>query len=196
MRARFAASVLVVALVGFGTAGCAFITPQATTNIVETSDGVNATIGQVHVRNATLISEDGTLASMLVSFVNSGDDSQKLTVQYEDGATGERASQQVTVPGESAITSFGADGGEQILLNNVSKPGSLFPVYFQYGDVEGKQVLVPVLNTSLPEYDGLAPTPTPTMTLLQSPPPTLVETPHDGQAPSTGEPTPTETPAG
>jgi hypothetical protein len=182
----------VVALVGVGTAGCAFITPQETKNIVETSDGVNATVGDVHVRNATLISDDGTLASMLVSFVNVGDDSQKLTVQYEDGATGERVSQQVTIPGESVITSFGGDGGEQILLNNVSKPGSIFPVYFQAGDAEGKQVLVPVLNTSLPEYDGLAPTPTPTPTSTptQTPPP-LVDTPVE-----TATPTPTETPAG
>ncbi|WP_382303874.1 hypothetical protein [Herbiconiux sp. UC225_62] len=190
MRARFAASVLVVALVTFGTAGCAFITPQATKNIVETSDGVNGTVGDVHVRNATLISEDGSLASMLVSFVNVGDKSQKLTVQYEDGETGERVSEQVTVPGEGVITSFGGDDGEQILLNNVSKPGSLFPVYFQYGDVEGKQLLVPVLNTSLPEYSGLAPTPTPTPTVTptQTPPP-LVDTPVE-------TPAPTETPAG
>jgi hypothetical protein len=180
----------VVALVTFGTAGCAFITPQATKNIVETSDGVNATVGQVEVRNATLISEDGTLASMLVSFVNSGDASQKVTVQYEDGATGERVSEQITLAGAGAITSFGAEDGEQILLSNVTKPGSLFPVYFQYGDVEGKQVLVPVLNTSLPEYSNLAPTPTPTPTATptQTPPP-LVDTPVETPAPS-------DTPAG
>ena len=188
MRARFAASVLAVALVTFGTAGCAFITPQATTKIVEASDGVNADLGAISVRNATLISEDGSLASLLVSFVNSGSDTQQLLVQYEDGVTGERVNQKVSVAGAGTITSFGAEGAEQILLTNVSKPGSLFPVYFQYGDTEGKQVQVPVLNTSLPEYTGLAPTPTPTPTPAVTVP-TPIETPPG--TPATPEPEPT-----
>lgn len=167
MRARFAASVLVLGLVGFGTAGCAFITPQATTEIVETSDGVNADIGSVAIRNATLISEDGELASLLVSFVNTGEGAQQLLVQYEDEITGKRVNQKVFI--DEGTTSFGAKGTEQILLKNVTAPGSLFPVYFQYGDEPGKQIMVPVLNTSLPEYDGLAPTPTPTATLFPAP---------------------------
>ncbi|GAA2240057.1 hypothetical protein N1031_13015 [Herbiconiux moechotypicola] len=169
MRARFAASVLVLALVGAGTAGCAFITPQATTKEVEASDGVNADLGAVAVRNATLITEDGALASLLVSFVNTSDTTQDVTVQYEDGSTGERVSQSVPVEGNGDITSFGATGAEQILLENVSAPGSLFPVYFQYGDEEGKLVSVPVLTTSLPEYADLAPTPTPTVVVTPEP---------------------------
>jgi hypothetical protein len=178
---------MVVALVGFGTAGCAFITPQATTKIVEASDGVNENLGAVAVRNATLISNDeGTLASLLVSFVNTGDSTEQLLVQYEDGATGERVNQKVSVEGDGAITSFGAEGGEQILLENVSVPGSLFPVYFQYGDEEGKQVLVPVLNTSLPEYDGLAPTPTPTPTVVVTPEP-VITTPAPASTPEPAE---------
>jgi hypothetical protein len=190
VRARFAASVLVVALVTFGTAGCAFITPQATTKEVEASDGVNANLGSVMVRNATIISEDGALGSMLVSFVNTGDTAQQVLVQYEDGKTGERVNQRVSVEGSGAITSFGAKGGEQILLSNVSKPGSLFPVYFQYGSEEGKQVMVPVLNTSLPEYSELAPTPTPTAI----PVPTVTAVPVPTPA-ATPEPEPTTTPA-
>jgi hypothetical protein len=152
--------------VAFGTAGCAFITPQATTEIVETSDGVNANIGDIAVRNATLISEDGSAASLLVSFVNNSVSTKQVSVQYEDGATGERVTEKVFVDGNGAITSFGGGEGDQIVLNNVSAPGSLFPLYFQYTGAEGKQVMVPVLNTSLPEYTGLAPTakpePTPT----------------------------------
>jgi hypothetical protein len=176
------------ALVVFGTAGCAFITPQATTEIVETSDGVNADIGEIAVRNATLISQDGTLASLLVSFVNESVSTKQVLLQYEDGETGERVTEKVFVDGNGAITSFGGTDSEQILLNNVSAPGSLFPIYFQYGSEEGKQVMVPVLNTSLPEYADLAPTPAPTATPRQTPPP-LVDTPVE-------TPAPTETPAG
>lgn len=178
MRARFAASVLTAALVVVGTAGCAFITPQVTAEIKQATDGVNATVGQIDVRNATLISESGELASLLVSFVNNSDETQSVTIQYEDEATGERVSQEVDVEGDGVITSFGGSDSDQILLENVSVPGSLFPVYFQYGDAEGTQLMVPVLNTSLPEYEGLAPTPTPTPTpTLSVPTPTVTPTP-------------------
>jgi hypothetical protein len=176
---------MVLALVGLGTAGCAFITPQATTKIVEASDGVNGTLGDVAVRNATLISEDGELASLLVSFVNRSDSPIDLTIQYENGESGERVDQSVTLVADGAISSFGAEGGEQIQLESVSAPGSLFPVYFQYGDVEGVQLMVPVLTTSLPEYSGLAPTPIPTVVVTPEP---VVVTPA-------AEPTPEPTPA-
>ncbi|MCS5732707.1 hypothetical protein [Herbiconiux daphne] len=172
MRARLAASVLVGALVAFGTAGCAFITPQATTEIVETSDGVNADLGDVSVRNATLISEDGATASLLVSFVNRSVSTKQVLVQYEDASSGERVTEKVFVDGNGAITSFGGADSEQIVLTNVSQPGSLFPLYFQYGGEEGKQVMVPVLNTSLPEYSDLAPTPVPSATPFATPTPT------------------------
>jgi hypothetical protein len=183
VRARFAASVLTAALVVTGTAGCAFITPQVTGEIKQVTDGVNTTIGDVDVRNATLISDTGELASLLVSFVNNTDQPQSVTVQYENGSTGERVSQEVELEGDAdnvgTITSFGSSDSEQILLENVTEPGSLFPVYFQYGDTEGEQLMVPVLNTSLPEYDGLAPTATPTPTpTVALPTPTVVPTPE------------------
>jgi hypothetical protein len=186
VRARFAASVLTAALVITGTAGCAFITPQVTGEIKQVTDGVNGTAGDVDVRNATLISDTGELASLLVSFVNNTPDAQTVTVQYEDGATGERVSQEVSVDGggdegdgQGVITSFGGADSEQILLENVTEPGGLFPVYFQSGDSEGLQLMVPVLNTSLPEYEGLAPTATPTPTpTVGLPTPTVVPTPE------------------
>jgi hypothetical protein len=179
VRARFAASVLVGALVAFGSAGCAFITPQVTGEIKQVTNGVDATLGDVAVRNATLISENGELASLVVGFVNTSDKEQTLTVQYEDGASGERVSQEVDLEGDGIITTFGGPDSDQILLNNVSEPGSLFPVYFQYGDAEGQELMVPVLNTSLPEYDGLAPTATPTPTPTVSlPTPTVTATPE------------------
>jgi hypothetical protein len=194
VRARFAASALMGALLVFGTAGCAFVTPQATLMEVEASDGVNGQTGDVAVRNAIVISEDGTLGSLLVSFVNTGDSAVRVTVQYEDGESGERVTQTVSVQGGGAITSFGASDRDDILLSNTTKPGSLFPIYFQAGDAEGEQMLVPVLNTSLPEYSGLAPTPTPTVTATPTPeatPAPLVETPADG----TEAPTETTAPA-
>jgi hypothetical protein len=89
VRARLGAALAMAALLVVGTAGCAFITPQATTKEVETANGVNGRVGTVDIRNATLISDDGEDASLLVTFNNSATESRALTLQYEgdDGKT-------------------------------------------------------------------------------------------------------------
>ena len=91
-------------------------------------------------------------------------------------------------------TSFGADGETQIVLRGIeATAGSLFPVYFQYGDAEGKQLLVPILTTEFAEYTGLAPTPLPTVTPTPTPTPVSSTTPAPTDVSET--PTPEATPA-
>lgn len=187
MRARLGAALAMAALIGIGTAGCAFITPQATTKTVEVANGVNGKVGTVDIRNATLISDDGENASLLVTFSNSAKESRALTLQYE--SEGVKTDLTVRVAG-NGNTSFGADSDSQVVLRGIdAKAGSLFPVYFQYGDAEGKQLLLPVLTTDFEEYKGLAPSPLPTVT----PTPTPSKTPQPTLGEST--PTPEATPA-
>lgn len=189
MRARLGAALAMAALLVVGTAGCAFITPQATTKEVETANGVNGRVGTVDIRNATLISDDGEDASLLVTFNNSATESRALTLQYE----GDAGKTEFTIPvAGNGNTSFGADGETQIVLRGIeATAGSLFPVYFQYGDAEGKQLLVPILTTEFAEYTGLAPTPLPTVT------PTPTSTPSETPVPTdvSETPTPEATPA-
>jgi hypothetical protein len=188
VRARLGAALAMAALLGLGTAGCAFITPQATTKEVEAANGVNGRVGTVDIRNATLISDDGETASLLVTFSNSARESRALTLQYEvDGAKTETT---VPVAGDGN-TSFGADDETQIVLHGIdAAAGSLFPIFFQYGTAEGKQLLVPVLTTDFAEYTDLAPTPMPTVT----PTPTRSAAPDATTAPE-ATPAPDATPA-
>ncbi|WP_374947178.1 hypothetical protein [Agreia sp.] len=189
MRARLGAALAMSALLGLGTAGCAFITPQATTKEVETANGVNGRVGTVDIRNATLVSDDGEDASLIVTFSNSARESRALVLQYE--RDGEKAESTVPVAG-NGNTSFGADGETQIVLRGIdATAGSLFPVYFQYGDAEGKQLLLPILTTEFAEYTGLAPTPLPTFTATPTPVPST--TPQPGDVVET--PAPEATPA-
>lgn len=186
MRARLGAALAMAALLVVGTAGCAFITPQATTKIVEAANGVNGKVGTVDIRNATLISDDGENASLLVTFSNSARESRALTLQYE--ADGTKSEMTIPVAG-NGNTSFGADAESQVVLRGIdAKAGSLFPIYFQYGDAEGKQLLVPILTTEFEEYTGLAPTPLPTVT--PTPVPSTTPPPADGEATPTPEATP------
>ena len=151
-----AAAALGAALVLAGLTGCTFMTPQATTEHYEPSDGINATVGELEVRNALLLSADGTSASLLVSIQNPTKYGVQVNVQYED-ADNAKVDDTIYINAGS-VGSFGGADSARILLSGVdAKPGTLFPVYFQYEDVSGKQLWVPVLDGSLSEYADLVP---------------------------------------
>lgn len=144
------ASALVV-----GTAGCTFLTPQATLNQYDPSDGVSANLGDLQLRNVLAIAnEDGSAASLLFSVTNRGGP-HALKIQF-DGDDGKTTTSQV-IDGNSTTTFGNTVDEPQIVLANSGVPaGGLLPVYFQYGTVEGKLVLVPVLDAT-GIYSELAP---------------------------------------
>ena len=162
MRARIAASVVLAAGILLGTSACGFFAPQATSIQYNASDGVSGDVGEIHVRNAMLFSTDGELANLIVSVVNPTDTLKQVLVQYES-STGQ-VSQDIPVEANTTVT-FGTDGAPSVVLENMdSQPGSLFPVFFQYGEETGIELLVPVLTGSQEAYDGLLPTLAPTET--------------------------------
>jgi len=128
--------------------GCGFIAPQATTEHYDASDGTSATVGSVKVLNAILLSEDGETGNLIASVANTGNDRVTVTLQYE--GDGQKVDKKVSVAGNT-VKSIGTD--EQFLLTGIgAELGSLFPVFVQYDDETGKQMLVPVLDGTLPEY--------------------------------------------
>jgi hypothetical protein len=168
VRARAAASVAVAALLAGGLAGCNFVTPQATLDQYAPTDGVNATIGDLALRNVLAITEDGSDVNLVLVAANTSGDDIDLTIQA-DGADAEL----VVEPGQSTI---GDD--EQLVLAGVDVTvGSLVDIYFQYGDEPGKRVRVPVLDGTLSEYADLVPTAEPTDEATADP----TETPLPGE---------------
>jgi hypothetical protein len=177
------ATVVVAAGILLGTSGCNLYAPQATTNSYDASDGVSGDVGDLALRNAILFTDDGESANLLVHVVNSSADDVDLVVQYE-GAD-DRVTTEVTVAGNST-TEFGVEGGETVLVDSPdAAAGSLFPVFFQYGDLTGTELLVPVLDGSMEAYSTLVPTPAPIPARTSDP----VETPE-----ATTEPDNTSTP--
>jgi hypothetical protein len=174
VRARFAASIVLAIAVTLGTAGCGFLAPQSTTRHYDASDGVSGNVGDIAVRNALIVTGDGTVGNLVVTLVNSGAVSHR--VQIERGTTGE--SQYVTV-GAGETKELGSKDDTIILFRQLNSiPGSLYPVYFQYGAQTGLPLRVPVLDGGLPEYADLTPlhvaadllaTPTPTPTSTPTP---------------------------
>jgi len=182
VRARVVASAALAALLAVGVAGCAFLTPSATEKHYDASDGVSATIGDVKVLNVLAIAGDSDEtkgdASLVFTAVNSSDGDVTLRVQYR-GST-----QSLKVAPGSTDVGFGSDGDEHLQLSPFDDaPGSLAPVFFQYGDEEGQKIKVPVLDTTWAQYSDLGPTATPTPT----PTPTATGTATPG-ADQTDEP--------
>jgi hypothetical protein len=131
------------------------------------SDGVSGDVGDIHIRNALLISSDGELANLIVSVVNPTDTAQSLLVQYVS-STG-KVSQEVAVEANTTVT-FGTDGAPSVILENIDSPtGSLFPVFFQYGEATGVELLLPVLTATQDEYSTLLPTIAPTAIPSETP---------------------------
>lgn len=162
MRARIAASVVLAAGILLGTSACNLFAPQATTNTYDASDGVSGNVGDLAIRNAVLISDNGELGNLLVTVVNDGASAQNLEIQYTSG--GKKTTQEVEIAANSTIP-IGDKGHPSVVLENIDTiPGALLPVFFQYGNETGVELLVPVLTSSLSEYSTFAPTATPTPT--------------------------------
>jgi hypothetical protein len=145
VRARTASSIVLAALIAVGTSSCTFITPQATQISYFPSDGFDATVGDVEVRNAILLTDGDSAAgaSLVVTLVNNSGASQRVAFQHEltDG-----------------LTKFGAEDSQRITFDSVDPtPGSLTKIYIQYGDTEGVEMDVPVLNGDQETYTNLVP---------------------------------------
>ncbi|MET3767705.1 hypothetical protein ABIB15_000367 [Marisediminicola sp. UYEF4] len=153
MRLR-ATSIVLAGLIAASLSGCTFGAVQATQLTYDPSDGIGAEVGDVQVRNALLLTEDGETAALVVALVNSGDTGVQLAVSWD--AESGRVERTVSVPAGETV-SLGAEADVLALEGVDAQPGSLFPVYFQYGDEEGQELDVPVLDGALNEYADLVP---------------------------------------
>ncbi|NEM92334.1 DNA modification methylase [Galbitalea soli] len=164
MKARIAASALLVVGVSLLTAGCTFITPQATLNPYDASDGFSATVGDIEIRNAFAISPDSVDASLNGVFINTGDSPEVVNVQYtdNDSVPGTPVTKTISIPAGGTV-SLGDPGVPQLVLTGAHvEAGALLKLFVQYGDQSGKKIEVPVLDGTEPYYSHLTPTPTPT----------------------------------
>jgi hypothetical protein len=154
VKARLAASAALALGLALGASGCSMLTYQATTEHYDASDGVSANVGDLDLRNVLVVSEDGADGNLVMTVVNTGDDDATLGVQFGEGG-GEVIEVEVEA-GQTLV--LGSDEEEPVLLEGIdAEVGGLLPMYFQYGDVEGVEKLVPILDARLPEYADLAP---------------------------------------
>lgn len=162
MRIRAIATAAVAATLLLGTAGCGVFTPTATLKHYDASDGVSANTGQLHIRNAFIVTNEVGDAALVSSIVNDGDSLEFLKVEVRGDTV--LSTQVGAYPG---LTKLGiADDNPIVFYGAGVTPGQYVDVYFQYGDNEGQLVSLPVLDGTEAMYAPYAPTvaPAPTAT--------------------------------
>mgnify|MGYP001806527093 CR=1 FL=1 len=152
MNSRVLASIALAAALLVGTTGCTFGAEIATEKDYDPSDGVGAEVGELAIRNALLIGETGDELNLVMTIASSADVDRRLTVQWE--ADGERVTEAIVVAAGDRTRVGGPDDENQIVITGSGAAiGGLVPVFFAYNGAEGVEVLVPVLDGALPEYE-------------------------------------------
>jgi hypothetical protein len=187
LKVRAAVSALLAVVLAVAVAGCSFTNgTQTLPRKYDPSDGVGANVGELDVRNALIIPGAGRRASLVVSVINTTEKNQPLSVQYKSSAAAGRSTVALSIPAHSTVT-YGFGTSQQLVLNGIdTRPGALFPIFFQSGSAEGIDLKVPVLGTGQSTYATLTPSPTPTPT----PAPSGAPAPSASPIPA---PTPTST---
>ncbi|MDN4597618.1 hypothetical protein [Leifsonia virtsii] len=152
--ARRTVTALVLAGAAFtGLTACTLWAPQDTLYIEEASVGPSATVGDVFVGNAVLVSGGDDTANLVVTLVNEGSDTQHVQLSPQGGQSisvtlKPRQTRQLGDPPDDLSSVTGLD----------AKPGSLTTVTVtSAGNTVGLQV--PVVTGSLQPYGTLTPSP-------------------------------------
>ena len=162
MRARAAASLVLVAVTAAVLAGCSLWMQPETQVTYDPSDGINANIGVLELRDVLVVTEDGVDGNLVMTAVNESPEPLEVTLQYETDGTKHNLTLDLAA---NSTTPFGFGDAGQLLLEDIgTPPGSLLLLYVQFGDEPGEQLPVPSVSGEFPPYDGLLPTPTPTPT--------------------------------
>jgi hypothetical protein len=161
VKARRAASIAIAAALLIGTSGCTLTAVQGTQVAYWPSDGTAATIGDIDLRNVLGLSDDGKSVALILTVINNGSSEETLNLQYENAA-GEKKTEKVTVDAHSTLGIGGEDQDSLTLRGLDVQVGGLLPVYVQFGDEQGEQLQVPILDGELESYTDLLPAPLPT----------------------------------
>lgn len=155
MKIRIASSIALAAAIALGASGCSLVAPQATLIPYAPSDGIDATVDGVNVRNLMLIAdESGENFNVVFSSVNLTGEKRDLTITFS-GEGSQTARAEFTIP--TGNTRFGnPDGAEVPVLVSIPglKPGQTVEAYLQTGNSSEDQHFIPVLNGELGEYEA------------------------------------------
>lgn len=155
MLKRLVSSLVLAVGVALTAASCGFFVPQATELSYDPDNGVSANVGDLELRNITVLrsADTGDLGNVVFGAVNKSNQDIELTISLRATETS-AATSSVTVTLKPGYTSFGNSDADQVLLSPGPTLGSLAKLFFVYGAETGDLVDVPVLDQG--EWDFYA----------------------------------------
>ncbi|MCQ9165037.1 MULTISPECIES: hypothetical protein [unclassified Arthrobacter] len=156
--AKRARRLSLIAAIGIGAiafTGCSAINEQSTTKIKVVSDGVDANVGSLELRNVLVISQGSDAPGrVLGTFYNTSDSDATLTISGDQGSQTE-----VTVkPGVPLVLNGASD--KAILSTVTAAPGAteVLQLRGSGATTDSTSLTVPVLDGTLAEYKDMLPT--------------------------------------
>lgn len=154
MKIRIASTIALAAAIALGATGCGLVAPQATLDPYAPSDGVEASVKGVDVRNLLLVAaEDGEHFNVVFTGVNTG--TSPVVITFSFGADSASASVSAEFRLAPGTHQFGdPEGNDDVVLIALPDvaPGDTVVTYMQIEGAEDQQMNVPVLDGELIEY--------------------------------------------
>lgn len=154
VKTRLFSSLALAAVLATGLTGCGLTAPIATLEQYAPSDGIDANVAAVEVRNLMLITgAEGREFNVVFTAVNTTQKSERLGIDFVGANGSAKASAQFEVkPGSNLFGEL--DGEHSIVSMNGVRPGSMVKAFLQTqgGDVE---VNVPVIDGTLKDEGGV-----------------------------------------
>jgi len=150
---KIVTGVAIGAAVLLSTTGCSITSNIASLQQYSPSDGFSLNYGDVKFRNFFYV-VIGDQRHLVGSVVNSGLESQTVTLQYSDAATGLKTNYDLTVEAGQKID-FGFNENEALNFNLLGVAGGTTSFYVLQDGTPAKQFIVPVLDGTLPVYQDV-----------------------------------------
>lgn len=171
MNIRALATTTLAATLLLGTAGCGIFVDAATLKPYSASDGLNVDVGDLHLRNVLVVTDESGDASLVATLINNTTNVQYLTVQFRTDIPVD-----LTIVANEGLTKVGlADDNPAVATGTALKAGQYVDIYFQYGGQDGVTMAIPVLDGSHTLYAPYAPSlfiPEPVVSPSATPSPT------------------------
>ena len=149
---RFILASTIAASLALATAGCNMMSPVASQDYYAPSDGSQADLGRLKVRNLIyFVNKDGGYG-FFGAFANSGPDEIAFAIQYTD-SDGKTNYREFSVAGYQ-VKNFGYQGTQPLKIQLPGNLGDMTSVLV-YTETDQIDINLPVLDGTLPEYADL-----------------------------------------
>lgn len=152
MKKKLTVAIASSAVILFAATGCGLVVNQDAIRPYEPSDGFSVNVQDIKVRNALIVTEDGTAAVFIAGITTSGESAiLNLNIKNKDGVWNQH---KITV--EGGLANAGTPQHYEVQISDLgAKPGDLLEATVQYGNSVTEAFYLPVLSSSMTEYSHL-----------------------------------------